>query len=69
MIQVTTSGKTGNRLKFDRRINIVTDGQGLMDISDLDAIAAKLKEDEIEVTLLYVCERLTNLFVQRSDNF
>lgn len=54
MIQVTTSGKTGNKLKFDRRINIVTDGQGVMDTSDLDAIASKLKADEIEVTLLYV---------------
>lgn len=52
MIDNATTGKTGNKLKFDRRIIIISDGQGYMDTSDLDAIVSKLKADEIEVTLL-----------------
>jgi ATP-dependent DNA helicase 2 subunit 2 len=51
MITQATSGKTG-LLKYDRRIIIVTDGQGYMDTEDIDQIAAKLKEDKYEVTLL-----------------
>ncbi|KAF2264937.1 SPOC domain-like protein [Lojkania enalia] len=54
MIDTATTGKTGNRLKFDRRIIIVTDGMGYMDTTDLDAIASKLKSDEVELTLVGV---------------
>jgi ATP-dependent DNA helicase 2 subunit 2 len=54
MISKATSGKTGNKLKFTRRIIIVTDGQGYMDTADLDAIAGKIQEEEIEITLLGV---------------
>ena len=51
MITKETSGKSG-LLKFDRKIVIVTDGQGYMDTEDLDQIAEKLKEDKYELTLL-----------------
>lgn len=54
MIDQTTTGKTGNKLKFDRKINIISDGYGYMDTEDSDAIAAKLKDDEVEVNILYV---------------
>lgn len=52
MMDVATSNKAGKPLKFDRRIIIVTDGQGYIDTTDLDDIAAKVKQDEIEITLL-----------------
>ena len=52
MINKGTSGKNGNPLKYDRRIIIVTDGQGYMDPTDLDQIAAKLTQDGFEVILL-----------------
>lgn len=54
MINKGTCGKNGNPLKYDRRIIIVTDGQGYMDSADLDQIAAKLKADKFEVVLLLV---------------
>ena len=52
MIDTATTGKSGNRLKFDRRVIIVTDGYGYMDTGDLNDVVQKLKADEIEVTLL-----------------
>jgi ATP-dependent DNA helicase 2 subunit 2 len=52
MIDATTTGKTGNKLKFDRKINIISDGYGFLDTSDVDAIAEKLKEDAVEVNIL-----------------
>ncbi|KAF2476883.1 SPOC domain-like protein [Lindgomyces ingoldianus] len=54
MIDTATTGKTGKPLKYDRRINIITDGYGHMETSDSDAIAAKLKEDEVEMNILGV---------------
>ncbi|KAF2712894.1 SPOC domain-like protein [Pleomassaria siparia CBS 279.74] len=54
MIDQGTCGKNGTPLKYDRRIIIVTDGQGHMDPTDLDQIAAKLKQDNFEITLLGV---------------
>lgn len=53
-IDVATSGKNGNPLKYDRRIIIVTDGRGYMDTADLDAITGKINsyEPPIEVVLL-----------------
>ncbi|KAF2686188.1 ATP-dependent DNA helicase-like protein II [Lentithecium fluviatile CBS 122367] len=55
-IDVATSGKNGNLLKYDRRIIIVTDGRGYMDTADLDAIAGKMKsyDPPMEVVLLGV---------------
>ena len=54
MISDATTGKTGNQLKFDRRIIMVTDGEGPIDAEDLDVIVSKLKNDGIEITLLCV---------------
>jgi ATP-dependent DNA helicase 2 subunit 2 len=52
IIDQGTRGANGNLLKYDRKIIVVTDGQGSMDASDLDAIADRLKEVEISMTLL-----------------
>ena len=51
-----TQNKAGKPLKYDRRIIIVTDGRGEMDISDLEDIATKIKDAEapIEIVLLGV---------------
>ena len=56
LMDSATSNKAGKPLKYDRRIIIVTDGRGDMDIDDLDAIALKIKDEEapIEITLLGV---------------
>jgi ATP-dependent DNA helicase 2 subunit 2 len=53
-VDVATSGKNGNPLKYDRRIIIVTDGRGHMDTSDLEAITGKIKsyDPPMEVVLL-----------------
>lgn len=53
MIDVATTGKAGNRLKYTRRIIVVTDGYGQMDTEDMDAIVSKVNSDEVELTLLY----------------
>ncbi|KAF2249509.1 SPOC domain-like protein [Trematosphaeria pertusa] len=56
LIDRATTGKTGNPLKFDRRIIIVTDGRGYMDTGDLEAITSKVRDYDppIEVVLLGV---------------
>ena len=53
MMSEATTGKNGP-LKYDRRIIVVTDGQGSMDTDDLSGISAKVKSDGVELTLLYV---------------
>jgi ATP-dependent DNA helicase 2 subunit 2 len=53
MISDVTTGKTGNPLRFERRIIMVTDGHGPIDSEDLDLIVSKMKDDGIELTLLY----------------
>ncbi|KAF2201806.1 SPOC domain-like protein [Delitschia confertaspora ATCC 74209] len=54
MISEATSNKSGKPLKYDRRIIMVTDGFGPIHDDDLDGIASKIKDDEIELTLLGV---------------
>ncbi|KAH7070446.1 ATP-dependent DNA helicase-like protein II [Paraphoma chrysanthemicola] len=56
MIDSTTQGKSGKPLKYDRKIVIVTDGRGDMDMDDLVEIAAKIQDKDapIEITLLGV---------------
>lgn len=58
-ISTATVGKSGNPLKYDRRIIIVTDGRGAMDTSDLDSIKPKIKDAAapIELVLLSVTLR------------
>ncbi|PVI02902.1 ATP-dependent DNA helicase II subunit 2 [Periconia macrospinosa] len=55
-IDTATTGKTGNPLKFKRRIVVVTDGRGAMDIGDLEHIQNKIKDSSapIQLTLLGV---------------
>src|SRR5689334_4680501 len=55
-IDTATTGKTGNPLKFKRRIVVVTDGRGAMDTGDLEHIQNKIKDASapIQLTLLLV---------------
>ncbi|KAI4617679.1 ATP-dependent DNA helicase II subunit 2 [Alternaria ethzedia] len=54
MIGNATQGAKGNPLKYDRRVIIVTDGRGQMDTSDLEEMAAKIKDPAapFEIVLL-----------------
>ncbi|KAH8815692.1 SPOC like C-terminal domain-containing protein [Xylogone sp. PMI_703] len=54
MIDKFTTGKSGNKLKFNRRIILVTDGQGRIDADGIDQIAAKINESEIELVVIGV---------------
>ncbi|KAH6633693.1 ATP-dependent DNA helicase-like protein II [Boeremia exigua] len=56
LMDSATQNKAGKPLKYDRRIIIVTDGNGEMDGDDLADIAAKIKDVEapIEIVLLGV---------------
>lgn len=46
------------KLKYTRRIVLVTNGTGSMDADGLADIVSKIKEDSIELTVLYVCSSL-----------
>ncbi|KAF2030606.1 ATP-dependent DNA helicase-like protein II [Setomelanomma holmii] len=56
MIDRATAGKNGKPLKYDRKVIIVTDGRGEMDMGDLEEISAKIQHPDapIEITLLGV---------------
>ncbi|RFU34764.1 hypothetical protein B7463_g1513, partial [Scytalidium lignicola] len=54
MIDKFTRGKSGNKLKFTRRIILVTDGQGQIDADGIDQIADKINESEIELVIIGV---------------
>ncbi|KAF2114408.1 SPOC like C-terminal domain-containing protein [Lophiotrema nucula] len=54
MIKTQTYNAKGMKLKYDRKIIIVTNGTGHMDTDGIDDMAAAFKEDEIELTLLGV---------------
>lgn len=56
LVDSATQNKAGKPLKYDRRLIIVTDGRGEMDVGDLDAIALKIKDADapIEIVLLGV---------------
>lgn len=43
------------KLKWVRKIVLVTDGQGSLDPEDIDPIAKKINESGIQLTILYVC--------------
>ncbi len=43
------------KLKYRRRIVLVTNGNGSMDASDMDEITKKLKDDDIQLIVLYDC--------------
>lgn len=50
------------KLKYTRRIILVTNGTGSMDADGLADIVSKLKEDSIELTILYVCPNIDALY-------
>ena len=40
------------KMKYIRRIVLITDGRGVMDTDDLEQIVSKVKEDNIELIVL-----------------
>ena len=42
------------KLKYKRKIVLVTDGRGSMDADDASQIIEKIKSDEIEFVVMYV---------------
>ena len=50
-IQMIT--KHCKKLKYKRKIVLVTDGRGSMDADDISQITEKIKSDEIELVAMY----------------
>ena len=50
-IQMIT--KHCKKLKYKRKIVLVTDGRGPMDADDVSQITEKIKSDEIELVVMY----------------
>ena len=45
------------KLKYKRKIVLVTDGRGSMDADDMSQITEKIKSDEMELVVMYVLDR------------
>ena len=54
-IQMIT--KHCKKLKYKRKIVLVTDGRGSMDADDISQITEKIKSDEMELVVMYVFDR------------
>ena len=54
-IQMIT--KHCKKLKYKRKIVLVTDGRGSMDADDISQITEKIKSDEMELVVMYVLDR------------
>ena len=56
-IQMIT--KHCKKLKYKRKIVLVTDGRGSMDADDVSQITQKIKADEIELVVMYVTYQMS----------
>lgn len=54
-IQMIT--KHCKKLKYKRKIVLVTDGRGSMDADDMSQITEKIKSDDIELVVMYALNR------------
>ncbi len=54
-IQMIT--KHCKKLKYKRKIVLVTDGRGSMDADDISQITEKIKSDEMELVVMYATAR------------
>jgi ATP-dependent DNA helicase 2 subunit 2 len=54
LIEKFTTLKTGKPGKFTRKIIVLTDGQGPLEDDDIDPIAAKINELDIELVVVWV---------------
>ena len=57
LIEKFTTLKTGKPGKFARKIILLTDGQGVLEDDDIDPIAARINELDIELVIVYVLPR------------
>ena len=53
-IQMIT--KHCKKLKYKRKIVLVTDGRGSMDADDMSQITEKIKSDEMELVVMYALD-------------
>lgn len=61
VVAVDMIAKVTKKLKYKRKIYLVTDGEAPVDGDDFDDIAAKIKDTGIELTILYVVPDLIRL--------
>ena len=54
-IQMIT--KHCKKLKYKRKIVLVTDGRGTMDADDISQITEKIKSDEMELVVMYAIDQ------------
>nr|POE88243.1 atp-dependent dna helicase ii subunit 2 [Quercus suber] len=54
VVAIQMISTTCRQLKYDRKIVLVTDARGNMNVDQLDGITSKLKEDKIELVILGV---------------
>lgn len=54
-IQMIT--KHCKKLKYKRKIVLVTDGRGSMDADDISQITEKIKSDEMELVVMYAIDQ------------
>lgn len=54
-IQMIT--KHCKKLKYKRKIVLITDGRGSMDADDISQITEKIKSDEMELVVMYAPDR------------
>lgn len=57
VIAIEMITKHCKKLKYKRKIVLVTDGRGSMDADDMSQITAKFKTDQIELVVMYVLDR------------
>ena len=57
VIAIQMIAKHCKKLKYKRKIVLVTDGRGSMDADDVSQITQKIKADEIELVIMYVKKR------------
>ena len=65
VIAIQMIAKHCKKLKYKRKIVLVTDGRGSMDADDASQITEKIKSDEIE--LVVMCVRCRNLGRMKAD--
>ena len=57
VIAIQMIAKHCKKLKYKRKIVLVTDGRGSMDADDISQITEKIKSDEVELVVMYVLDR------------
>ena len=57
VIAIQMINKHCKKLKYKRKIVLITDGRGSMDANDISQITEKIKSDEMELVIMYATDR------------